>query len=55
MRQRTDLGMLVDLALGRLSPGESLRIMEELERDEERSELLDLIIGIRNCLSRHAS
>ncbi len=55
MRQRTDLETLVDLALGHLSPGESLRIMEELERDEERSELLDLIIGIRNGLSRHAS
>jgi hypothetical protein len=55
MKRRPDTSTLVDLALGNLSPGESLRIMEELERDEERSELLDLIIGIRNWLSRHAS
>ncbi|MGB2960663.1 MAG: hypothetical protein WBG01_03585 [Bacteroidota bacterium] len=55
MTKTTDTGMLVDLALGNLSPEDSLRIMEELENDEERSELLEVILGIRDWLSRHAS
>ncbi len=55
MRKTTDTDTLVDLALGNLSPEESLRIMEELENDAERSELLGVILGIRDWLSRHAS
>ena len=55
MNKRFDTGTLVDLALGNLPPEQTLRIMEELESDEESSELLRLIIGIRNWLSRHAS
>ena len=55
MRKRSDTSRLVDLALGHLSPEECLLIMEELERDEEKSELLDVVLGIRDWLSRHAS
>ncbi len=39
---------ITDLALGHLSPEESLRLLEEIERSEELSEELQLIVDIIN-------
>jgi hypothetical protein len=58
--EHLDRELLVEFALGRLSPGESLRILERVSSDEELSADLDLILlmlreGAREGLLNHQS
>jgi tetratricopeptide (TPR) repeat protein len=55
MKRKREEGTLSDLALGKLSPEESLRLMEELEHDPEGSEELDFHVDLINFVAEHGA
>ncbi len=46
--KRIPTSKLTDLALGHLSPEESLKLLEEIEKSEELSERFELIVQLVN-------
>ncbi len=44
---------ITDFALGNLSPQESLKVLEEIEKSEDLSEVLDLVADTMNCFQVH--
>ncbi len=49
MRSHPDTSQISDFALGRLSPEESLKVLDAIENDPKASEQLDLIAGLINA------
>ena len=55
MKKNTDRGVLGDFALGRLSPEESLKLLDEIENDPEASRQLELVTELMNVVDSHGA
>ncbi len=51
MKKEQNMSSIRDLALGKLSPEESLKVLEELERNPEASEELDVVADLMNFVA----
>jgi len=53
MKKRINRQLITDLVLGKLSPEESLRLLEEIEEDPSASEKLELVSGVLRFADVH--
>jgi hypothetical protein len=53
MPDKIDFPTLLDFALGRLTPDESIKVLDEVEKDPQLSHDLDLVIKLLEFFRKH--